>query len=101
MTEKGWKEVKDIDVLQDKIGIYADNLLPCEQTPDIPKKGVFVFILVSSIEKHNNVRIADITVESENHSFIASSFVFDPLEGIHLAISNKGNVLFSKNMQRK
>jgi DNA-directed RNA polymerase beta subunit len=34
-------------------------------------KGQTLFVPIESIEPHENVRIADITVESENHSFVA------------------------------
>jgi DNA-directed RNA polymerase II subunit RPB2 len=39
----------------------------------IKQKGDAIFVPVSSVTQHPRVRIADITTESENHSFITSS----------------------------
>ena len=44
---------------------------PGEWASSVTVKGHTLFVPLSSIEPHTNVRIADITVESENHSFIA------------------------------
>ena len=59
-TIDGWKEVCNMKISYDKIRYYSDIL---ENT----------YMDIKSIEPHINVRIADITVESENHSFIAGS----------------------------
>jgi DNA-directed RNA polymerase beta subunit len=39
---------------------------------DMTSRGRIVFVPLESIEEHQNVRIADITVDNENHSFITS-----------------------------
>lgn len=43
--------------------------LVCE---DMTSRGRIVFVPLASIVEHQNVRIADITVDNENHSFITS-----------------------------
>lgn len=60
MTSEGWCEVKDI---KDKlIGIWVKNT---------PLNKNCLFVSIKSVELVDNCEISDITVESENHSFIA------------------------------
>jgi DNA-directed RNA polymerase beta subunit len=58
-TNNGWKEVCHMKTY-DKIRYYLNHLEN-------------IYMDIKSIESYINVRIADITVESENHSFIAGS----------------------------
>jgi len=82
MTYEGWKQVCDLDVKGDLVGIhlYAADMdaavrNECEATTekslDFKIVGQTLFVPIESVEPHENVRIADITVESENHSFVA------------------------------
>ena len=59
MTEVGWMELKDIRP-------YGARLAICDHG------GLTFFEAAIRIDGYNNVRIADITVESEDHSFIAA-----------------------------
>ena len=52
-----WIKAADLKT-GDKIGIYEKNTCNC------------IFLPVSSIETHDNVEISDITVDSDNHSFV-------------------------------
>jgi len=59
MTTDGWKEVRQMSVADTRIGIYENN--------------VASFVPIHSISEIENCMISDITVESENHSFIAGN----------------------------
>ncbi len=60
MTSNGWKRVDEIDK---DIGIYTPENKECH----------ILFEAIDSIVETENCMISDITVESENHSFIAGN----------------------------
>ncbi len=64
MTSTGWMEVKDMIGRDVRIGTIC------------LEKDCFLFIEINHISLHPQVRIADITVESDNHSFIAGKANF-------------------------
>ena len=85
MTSEGWKEAGYLQ-FTDKIAIYPDNSLSKEESilkeidlirqngngsSQVTFKGDLMFVQVKSITVTNNVKIADITTESENHTFVA------------------------------
>jgi DNA-directed RNA polymerase beta subunit len=63
MTTRGWLQVKYMNETYTKIGIY---------TPENAESHV-TFVPVKSITEVDNCMISDITVESDNHSFIAGN----------------------------
>jgi DNA-directed RNA polymerase beta subunit len=74
MTDKGWCSVEKMKIGDTKIGIYSgpgSNITQYEYDNSIIFSNNAIFIHISSIEKLPNQLISDITVESENHSFIA------------------------------
>ena len=80
MTYDGWREVREMihSPNDNKIGIYIDakNDYETEQSKvgknyKLETKGCAMFIPLDSIVEIDNCVISDITVESENHSFIA------------------------------
>lgn len=66
MTNDGWKSVENMEIGITKIGIFLNQL-----KFNIDKDVDIIFVTVESIEELPTQLIADITVESENHSFIA------------------------------
>jgi DNA-directed RNA polymerase beta subunit len=88
MTNNGWKEVKDL-TFNDLLGIHAyssTNMIDEIQNEyyrntnymsidnwklTVKYIGNTFFVPIASIVLHENVMIADLTVESDNHSFIA------------------------------
>lgn len=60
MTSNGWKRVDEINK---DIGIYAPE----------NKENHVIFEEIDSVEETDNCMISDITVESDNHSFIAGA----------------------------
>ena len=82
MTYDGWREVREMihSPNDNKIGIYIDakNDYETEQSKvgknyKLETKGCAMFIPLDSIVEIDNCVISDITVESENHSFIAGN----------------------------
>ena len=75
MTTKGWKEVREMILEKEdtKIGIYGmpGDIEHTNSTTET--KGECLFIPIESIIKVENRLISDITVESDNHSFIAGN----------------------------
>ena len=63
MTTRGWLQVKYMNEMYTKIGIY---------TPENAESHV-TFVPVQSITEVETCMISDITVESDNHSFIAGN----------------------------
>ena len=88
MTNNGWKEVKDINY-NDLVGIHlyspenmndeikneynkcSNNINLDSWNSRVKYIGNTMFIPIASIILNANVRIADLTVESDNHSFVA------------------------------
>ena len=75
MTTRGWKEVREMILEKEdtKIGIYGmpgdiEHTISTTET-----KGECLFIPIKSIIKVENRLISDITVGSDNHSFIAGN----------------------------
>jgi len=82
MTYDGWREVREMihSPNDNKIGIFIDtkNDYETEQSKvgenyKLETKGCAMFIPLDSIVEIDNCVISDITVESENHSFIAGN----------------------------
>ena len=84
MTSDGWCEVRNMKLGQCKIGIYTDNDKNAKNNEynrfqtmydisNLVHKGNAMFVTVASITEVDNRLISDITVESENHSFIAGN----------------------------
>ena len=91
MTLNGWTEVRNMKANDTKIGILinsnkdidneidvikilkARKNITLEKALNISHIGEGMFILVESIVEVENRMISDITVESENHSFIAGN----------------------------
>ena len=74
MTNRGWMEVKDIIATADvKIGVLPGRKHAAYMrfVRGTEHRDEFVFVPIESITAHPNVRIADISVESPHHSFIA------------------------------
>jgi len=96
MTDNGWKEVRELKEENDLLAIQVYPDRECDSWPlakdsnfmaealnnekfkNVGKdvnllytKGQSIFVPIESITLHQNVRISDITVESEYHSFIA------------------------------
>ncbi len=86
MTYAGWKIVGDFNVGTELLGIhmYGENMADmmsnekgrimernATRIPYMEVIGQTLFVPIESVVPHENVRIADITVESENHSFVA------------------------------
>ena len=72
MTPNGWCKVGEMNE-QTKIGIcltYTDIRV---EEMNLEKKNDCVFVSISSITEVPNQLISDITVEHENHSFIAGN----------------------------
>lgn len=61
LTNKGWKEAREIDVDLNAVAIYHE------------KKREIIWERLVAIMPFKKVRIADITTESENHSFIGGN----------------------------
>lgn len=83
MTQSGWKEAGNLN-LDDKIAILnnIDNewlrckgLLFSEFEKVTSLKGDFLFVPIKSVNQKPNVIIADITTESESHSFITGNLI--------------------------
>jgi DNA-directed RNA polymerase beta subunit len=78
MTTGGWVQVKDMIANYTRIGIYDPN---DEKEHDMYSMGCYEivrknnswFVIVESITEVENRMISDITVESDNHSFIAGN----------------------------
>jgi DNA-directed RNA polymerase beta subunit len=66
MTSNGWMEVKDMIAAINDVFIATISI----------QKNCFIFVEIEDISLHPTIRIADITVESENHSFIAGKANF-------------------------
>jgi DNA-directed RNA polymerase II subunit RPB2 len=84
MTSTGWVQVKDMIEGNTKIGVYTqtdenakikeyERIKISYDINEIITKKNSLFITVSSITEVENRLISDITVESENHSFIAGN----------------------------
>jgi DNA-directed RNA polymerase beta subunit len=82
MTYDGWREVREMicSPNDNKIGIFIDtkNDYETEQSKvgenyKLETKGCAMFIPLDSIVEIDNCLISDITVESDNHSFIAGN----------------------------
>ena len=82
MTYDGWREVREMicSPNDNKIGIFIDtkNDYETEQSKvgenyKLETKGCAMFIPLDSIVELDNCLISDITVESDNHSFIAGN----------------------------
>jgi DNA-directed RNA polymerase beta subunit len=74
MTSEGWCPVDKMKINDSKIGIYAgmgSNITEFEYKNFNIFNNNAIFIPIKSIEKMQNQLISDITVESDNHSFIA------------------------------
>ena len=66
MTDKGWTEAGKIDINTDRVAIFLDFECPITFKP---VKSI-IFKPVKSFTRCANVRVADLTTESEFHSFI-------------------------------
>ena len=85
MTSAGWVQVKDMVEGHTRIGVYTQNDenaimkeyerigSSCYDINEIVQKNNVLFITVASITEVENRLISDITVESDNHSFIAGN----------------------------
>lgn len=72
MTDKGWVEVKDLDA-NTRMGVLLDqdNYQNGEENMMLERINDVIFVPILPIEEVPNCMISDITVESENHTFIA------------------------------
>jgi DNA-directed RNA polymerase beta subunit len=72
MTTDGWKSVENMNN-ETMIGIYIGdgNIRDNEINIKIVRKAKCIFVPIQSITEVENRLISDITVESDNHSFIA------------------------------
>ena len=115
MTADGWKEVKDLKVETDLVGIYIDNenmdsaisaeystitqqLMTIEQWRELViTRGRLLFVPLAAITAHPKVMISDITVESENHSFVAG-----PNFAVHnCAMGKQAMGVFAQNYKER
>lgn len=83
MSDNGWIEVKDMVAYNTELSILRHNdtkiktYTEMEKYPELNNKKFMdsqMFRVVESITEVENCLIADITTESENHSFIANGF---------------------------
>lgn len=89
MTNDGWKRVCRI-----KKGTLM-AMYPNSGNKD-NVNGKMILVRIKSITKHNNVMVADLTTESENHSFIANGF------GVHnCAMSKQAIGIFATNFDQR
>jgi hypothetical protein len=72
MTQNGWCKVRDMNE-QTKIGIYLKYTEIYKEELNLEKINDSVFVPIESINEVPNQLISDITVEHENHSFIAGN----------------------------
>lgn len=70
MTPDGWCKVGNMND-RTKIGIYLKYMYICDEEKKLEKKNDCIFVNIQSIQEISNQLISDITVEHENHSFIA------------------------------
>lgn len=68
LTRKGWKKAGELDINNDTVAVNETVNLRDEIRME--KIGDTIFVPVARIKEHQNVMIADITTESETHSFI-------------------------------
>ena len=74
MTNMGWIEVKDLDPTRHLLGVLCEkDVLKEEDSDKYVTNGNAVFVPIKSINIYNEkIKISDITVAHDNHSFITS-----------------------------
>ena len=84
---QGWKEVKDMTIINTKIGVKLDN----------HNNNNIIFVSIESIVKVEDQLVSDIEVESINHSFITSNGFLSS----NCAMGKQSIGLFALNYQKR
>jgi len=92
---QGWKEVKDMDINTTKIGVNITHIR--EVILHQKDEEINVYLPILSIELVEDQLVSDITVESDNHSFITSNGFLSS----NCAMGKQSIGLFARNFQKR